>query len=91
MTSSLLGVFLVLVVIVRERREEARILGRQTFFAGARVWKEGTMCGVEGRYAVEGRKAVMPRVAGKAQFKESRKGVLPILRRKSRDEDGKQV
>ena len=33
------------------------------------------MCGVEGRYAVEGRKAVIPRVAGKARlrFKESRK------------------
>jgi len=55
------------------------------------VWKEGTTCGVEGRYAVEGRKAVMPRVAGKVRFKESRKEVLPILRRESRDEGGKQV
>jgi hypothetical protein len=91
-TSSLLGVFLVLVVIVRrERREDARILGRQTLFAGAQVWKEGMMCGVEGRYTVEGRKAVMPRAAGKVRFKESRKEVLPILRRESRDEGGKQV
>jgi hypothetical protein len=55
------------------------------------VWKEGTTCGVEGRYAVEGRKAVMPRVAGKVRFKESRKEVLPILRRKSRDKGRKQV
>jgi hypothetical protein len=49
------------------------------------------MYGVEGRYAVEGWKAVMPRVAGKVRFKESRKEVLPMLRRKSRDEGGKQV
>ena len=35
----------------------------------------------------------MPRVAGKARlrFKESRKEVLPILRRKSRDKGRKQV
>ena len=51
MTSSLLGVFLVMVEIVRrERREDAKILGRKTLFAGAQVWKAGTMCGVEGRY-----------------------------------------
>lgn len=92
MTSSLLGVFLVLVVMVRrERREDARILGRPSLFAGAQVWKEGMMFGVEGRYTVEGRKAVMPRAAGKVRFKESRKEVLPILRRESRDEGGKQV
>jgi hypothetical protein len=62
-------VFLVFVVTVgRERREDARILGRQTLVAGAQVWKEGTVCGVEGRYVVEGRKAVMPRVVGNGRY-----------------------
>ena len=75
----------------KERREDARIPGKQTLFAGAQVWKEGTMCGVGGRYTVEGRKAVMPRAAGEVRLKESRKEVLPILRRESRDEGGKQV
>lgn len=51
MTSSLLGVFLSVGSDCEEgkarRRENSRY--KNTLW-GAQVWKEGTMCGVEGRY-----------------------------------------
>jgi hypothetical protein len=67
-----------MVVKLSDRLKHVHI-GISTLVAGKQVWKEATMCGVEGRYAVEGR------------FKESRKEFLSILRRKARDEGGKQV